>query len=68
MINLDEFLHGKKEPCICEKKLEKGGTLFYTTLFGDGMITYTPIGNIQYCPICGKGLMTDEEKRKKYSN
>ena len=47
---------------LCEE-LEPGDTLYKSNSWDNG-IGYEYINNIQYCPICGKPLLTDKEKSK----
>lgn len=59
----------EKRCSLCEDiEIEKGDTL-YKTSYWDGGIGYDYIRNVQYCPLCGKKLMTLEEwEAKKYGN
>lgn len=59
----------EKRCSLCEDiEIEKGDTLYKISDW-DGGIGYDYIRNVQYCPLCGKKLMTLEEwKAKKYGN
>ena len=48
-------------PCSTCKSLENGDTLYLVSDFG-GEIGYTYIGDIKYCPVCGKRLDIGKEK------
>ena len=47
---------------ICDE-LEPGDTIYMSNSW-DGGVGYEYIRDIQYCPVCGKPLLTYEEKRK----
>ena len=47
---------------ICDE-LEKGDTIYMSNNW-DGGVGYDYIRDIQYCPCCGKPLLTYEEKSK----
>ena len=47
---------------ICDE-LEQGDTIYMSNNWDSG-VGYEYIRDIQYCPICGKLLLTYEEKRK----
>ena len=49
--------------CYWCEQLEKGDYLCYSHSDDVG-ICYEYIENIQFCPICGKSLLTFEEKYK----
>lgn len=53
-----------KEPCYTCNDLEAHSDL-YTYSSWDGGINFDEISDIQYCPRCGRRLLTHEEKKKR---